>query len=232
MANTHRYGFRYIRELWGGGDVPQIVVRPIASGYQPNNGSVSVNLNVGDPVAQLETGAVALTAPGGSDGINTDGTETTFGIVVGFPRVLISGNVRPNGFYPGGTVYGSGLAPYNLQTLCAVIPVAGREWAIDTAAAGGSSFDTYEEFQALVGAGCADIVYSALNTTSANPKANPMFDIANVTKAVANTRQLRCVGLGPIDDLQDFTLTNVQLRVVFNVSAEAPFRTTAGLDNA
>ncbi len=225
MANTHRYGFRYLRNLWGG-DTPEVEVLPIASGYQPNNGAVNVNLNIGDPVTKLETGVVELAQPGSGDATTT---ERVYGIVVGFPRVLISGGVRPSAFYPGGTVYGSGLAPYNLQTLCAVIPVVGREFEIDTSAAGGSSLDTYEEWQAAMGS-VATFVYSAINTTSANPKANPMLLASSLSDTNTDTLQLRVNGIGRIDDMQDFTLANVCLRVVFNATQESPIFTQGGFN--
>ena len=229
MANTHRYGFRYLRNLWGG-DTPEVEVLPIASGYQPNTGTpnTDVNLNIGDPVCKLETGAVQLCTPGSGDATTT---ERVYGIVAGFPQVLISGAIRPNGFYPGATVYGSGLSPYNLQTKVAVIPVVGREFEIDTAAAGGASLNTYEEGQAAVGSVCA-FKYTPINTTSSNPKANPLLDETTLTDATASSLQMRVNGIGRIDDMQDFTLANVTLRVVFNAVQESPIRTAGGFDES
>lgn len=229
MANTHRYGFRFVRNLWGG-DTPEPETLPLASGYQPNTGTpnTNVNLNIGDPVSKLETGAVQLCTPGSGAATTT---ERVYGIVVGFPRVLINGAVRPNAYYPGGTVYGSGLAPYNLQTLVKVIPVVGREWEIDTSAAGGSSLDTYEEWQAAVG-GVATFKYTPINTTTSNPKANPLLDETTITDAAASTLQLRIQGIGRIDDMQDFSLANVSLRVVFNAVQESPIFTEGGFDGS
>lgn len=229
MANTHRYGFRFLRNLWGG-DTPEPETGPIASGYQPNTGTpnTNVNLNIGDPVTKLETGSFQLAAPGSGAATTT---ERVYGIVAGFPRVLINGAVRPNAYYPGGTVYGTGLAPYNLQTLVKVIPVLGREWEIDTSAAGGTSFDTYEEWQAAVGA-VAVFKYTPINTTTANPKANPLLDETSITDADASTLQLRIQGIGRIDDLQDFSLANVCLRVVFNTTQESPIYTAGGFDGS
>lgn len=229
MANFHTYGFKFYRRLWGDG-VPEPETRPIASGYQPNTGTpnTNVNLNVGDPVSLLETGAVQLCTPGSGDATTT---ERCYGIVVGFPQVLINGAIRPNAFYPGGTVYGTGLAPYNLQTLVKVIPVVGNEWLIDTAAAGGTSFDSYEEWQAAAGA-VGVWTYTPINTTSSNPKANPMLDVTSLTDAAASTLQLRVNGLGPSADQQDLTLANVQLRVVFNATQESPIFTQGGYDVA
>ena len=42
--------------------------------------------------------------------------------------------------------------------------------------------------------------------------------------------QLRINGIGRIDDMQDFTLTNVCLRVVFNEVMESPFLKSGGYD--
>lgn len=229
MANTHRYGFRFVRNLWGG-DTPEPTTHPLASGYQPNTGTpnTNVNLNIGDPVSKLETGAVQLCTPGSDDATTT---ERVYGIVAGIERVLINGAVRPNAYYPGGTVYGSGLSPYNLQTRVKVIPVVGREWEIDTSAAGGSSLDTYEEWQAAVGS-VATFKYTPINTTTVNPKANPLLDETTITDAEASSLQLRINGIGRIDDLQDFSLANVSLRVVFNAVQESPFRTAGGFDGS
>jgi hypothetical protein len=229
MANTHRYGFRFLRNLWGG-DVPEVEVLPMASGNQPNTGTpnTNVNLNIGDPVSKLETGAVQLCTPGSGAATTT---ERCYGIVVGFPQVLIAGAVRPSAFYPGGTVYGSGLAPYTLQTRVAVIPVVGREFEIDTDAAGGSSLDTYEEWQAAVGS-VATWKYTPINTTSSNPKANPLLDETTITDADASSLQLRIQGISRLDDKQDFSLANVALRVVFNAVQESPFVTTGGWDGS
>lgn len=229
MANQHLYGFRFLRNLWGG-DTPEYETCVIASGYQPNTGTpnTNVNLNIGDPVSKLETGAVQLCTPGSGPATTT---ERVYGIVAGFPQILINGAIRPNAFYPGGTVYGSGLGPYKLQTLVKVIPVVGREFEIDSAAAGGSSLDTMEELQALIGA-VATFTYTPINTTSSNPKANPMLDLTSASDAEADTLQLRINGLGRSAEQQDLTLTNVSFRVVFNAVQESPIRTAGGFDGS
>lgn len=230
MANFTRYGFRLVRQLWGG-DTPEPETCFIASGYQPNTGTpnTNVNLNIGDPVTKLETGAIQLAAPGSGAATTT---ERVYGIVAGFDAVLINGAVRPNAYYPGGTVYGSGFVPYTLATKARVIPVAGREWAIYTAAAGGSSLDSYEEWLAAIGATC-NFKYTPINTTTVNPRANPLLDETTLTDAVASDAfQLRVQGIGRSGDTQDFTLAGVELRVVFNAVQESPFMTTAGWDGA
>ncbi len=227
MANQHRYGFQFLRNLWGG-ETPECETCVIASGYQPNTGTpnTNVNLNIGDPVSKLESGAVQLCTPGSGDATTT---ERVYGIVAGFQQVLINGGVRPSSFYPGGTVYGTGLAPYSLQTLVKVIPVVGREFLIDSAAAGGSSLDTMEELQALIGA-VASFTYTPINTTSSNPKANPMLDLTSASDALASTQQVRIMGLGRQAEQQDLTLTNVAFRVVFNATQESPIFAQGGFD--
>jgi hypothetical protein len=169
-----------------------------------------------------------LLAAGTTTTADNQVTQQAFGVIAGFPQMLINGAVRPNAFYPTGTVYGTN---YNNRTLVTLIPVEGCVFEIDTDAAGGSSFDTRSEFESAVG-GCSAIVYSQLNTTGTNPKANPLISASGITQAVANFRQLRIVGVGSMSESVDYTLTNVPLQVVFNLIQAAPWRTTAGYDGA
>ncbi len=217
MANPHRYGFRFLKNRWGG-DTPEIHTGFFASGYTPNvTGATTCNVNVGDPVRRMNSGAFQLTEPGELD--DDDANERTYGIVVGFPQVLISGGVRPNGFYPTATVYGSNL---NAQTLVQVIPVEGCVWEIDTATTS-SSFDTKAEFQAIIGGVCT-FSYTQINSTTSNPKANPMAVLSFGEST--ETRQLQVVGLGRGFDQYDLTLANVPLQVVFNQVQASPWRIT------
>src|ERR1043165_8713844 len=98
MANPHRYGFRWIKSEFGG-DTPQIVTRKIASAYQPNNGSVGVNLNIGDPVYLDDSGNAVLLVAGSTTTADDQVTQRCFGVVAGFPQMLINGALRPNSFY-------------------------------------------------------------------------------------------------------------------------------------
>lgn len=220
MANPHRYGFRFLKNRWGG-DTPEITTGFLASGYQPSNGAVTVNLNIGDPVKRLDSGAFALATPGELD--DDDADERVFGVVAGFPQVLINGAVRPNAYYPSGTVYGSNL---DAQTLVQVIPAEGAVWEIDTATTS-SSFDTKAEFQAIIGS-VARIVYSAINTTTVNPKANPFIELSFGESTIV--RQLRVVGLGRGFEQYDLTLANVPLQVTFNQVQASPWRTAGSLE--
>lgn len=217
MANPHRYGFRFRKNRWGG-DVPEIHTGFIASGYAPNEtGATTCNLNIGDPVRRLNSGAFVLTVPGELD--DDDANERTYGIIAGFPQVLISGAVRPNAFYPTGTVYGSNLTA---QTLVQVIPVEGCLWEIDTATTS-ASFDTLAEYQAIFGTVCS-FSYTQINTTTNNPKANPMAVLSFVEST--ETRQLRVEGLGAGASQYDLTLANVPLLVSFNQVQASPWRIT------
>lgn len=228
MANTHRYGFRFVKNRWGG-DVPEIVTRKIASAYSPNvTGATTANLNIGDPVYLDDSGNANLLAPGTTTTADNQVTQRCFGVIAGFPQVLINGAVRPNSFYPAGTVYGSN---YNNRTLVQIIPADGCVFEIDTDAAGSSSQDTRSEFESLVG-GCAAVVYSQINTTTSNPKANPMLDVSDITQAVADFRQLRIVGVGSLSEAIDFAAQYVPLQVVFNLVQQSPWRTTAGFDGS
>jgi len=221
MANPHRYGFRFRKNRWGG-DVPEIHTGFIASGYAPNEtGATTCNLNIGDPVRRLDTGAFVLTVPGELD--DDDANERTYGIIAGFPQVLISGAVRPNAFYPTGTVYGTNL---NNQTLVQVIPVEGSLWEIDTATTS-SSFDTLAEFQAIFGAVCS-FSYTQINTTTSNPKANPMAVLSFGESTIV--RQLRVEGLGAGASQYDLTLANVPMLVSFNQVQASPWRTAGSLE--
>lgn len=217
MANPHRYGFRFLKNRWGG-DTPEVYTGFFANAYTPNvTGATTCNVNIGDPVRMMNSGAFQLVEPGELD--DDDANERTFGIVCGFPQVLINGAVRPNAYYPAGTVYGTNL---NAQTQVAVIPVEGCVWEIDTATTS-ASFDTKAEYQAIINSVCT-FSYTQINTTTSNPKANPMAVLSFAEST--ETRQLRVVGLGRGFEQYDLTLANVPLQVVFNQVQASPWRIT------
>jgi hypothetical protein len=214
MANNHIYGFRFKRSI-SGNETPQILTYPIASAYAPDTGAdgaggTACNLNIGDPVQLLADGTVRLVQPGQS-ALGADIDDRTFGIGAGFPRVLVGGFPRPNGFYTSGTAPAPG---GDNQTLCAVIPVEGNIFEIDCDAAGGGSLDSKAEWQAVVGS-TANFVYSVLTSGAGQPKANPLLDVSDISEG-AEVNQLRIIGLGKGFDQQDPTLTHVTLQVIFN----------------
>lgn len=210
MANTHQYGFRFVRSF-DGVETPQTITKPIASGYPPNTGAdgaggTACNLNIGDPVQLLNDGTVRLVQPGQKED-GTDIDDRTFGIVAGFPRVMIGGAPRPNGYYPSGTTYTGD----DQQTLCKIIPVHGNIFEIDCDATGQPT--TKAAWQSLVGT--ANFIYSVLTSGIGQPKANPLLDISDHNETT-ELNQLRVVGLSKRFDAQDPTAEFVTVEVVFN----------------
>jgi hypothetical protein len=216
MANTHRYGFRFQRSITGGGDTPQVFTFPITSGYAPVTvvgAGTSVNLNIGDPVRFSEGGAIELVQAGQDvAGANTDSDDYAFGIIVGFPRVIVGGFPRPGSFYTTGTTYTGGIGGDNAP-LVSVIPVAGNIFEIDSSAI--VSGATKNAAMALVG-GTATMTYSVLTSGTGQPKANPLIDVSTVAAGSANQLQLVITGLGKANDAMDFTATNVTFQVMWN----------------
>lgn len=215
MANQHNYGFRWFRSL-SGNDTPQIFTVPIASGYAPNTGvdgagGTACNLNVGDPVQFIDGGTVRLVQPGQAT-TSAVLDDATFGVVVGFARVKISGAVRPSGFYTSGTTYSGGIGGAE-STLVSVIPVKDNIFEIDAGAAPGTSFDDQGEWMGAVGKG-AHFTYSVLTSGIGQPKANPL--ISTTFDSTTGIRQLRVVGVSKLGEAQDYTSANVRLQVVFN----------------
>lgn len=215
MPNQHNYGFRWYRSL-SGADTPQVFTVPIASTYAPNtgvdgSGGTAVNLNIGDPVQFIDGGTVRLVQPGQAT-TTAVLDDNTFGVVVGFARVKISGAVRPNGFYPSGTVYTGGIGGQE-ATLVSVIPVKNNIFEIDAGAAPGTSFDDQSEWLGAVGKG-AHFTYSVLTSGIGQPKANPL--ISTTFDSTTGVRQLRVVGVSKLGDTQDYAAANVRLQVIFN----------------
>ncbi|HET8958020.1 MAG TPA: hypothetical protein VFM95_06155 [Microcella sp.] len=223
MANPHNYGFRFARSF-DGVETPQTITKPIASGYAPNTGAdgsggTAVNLNIGDPVQLLNNGTVRLVQPGqAADGTDID--DRVYGIVAGFPRVMIGGAPRPSSYYPSGTTYTGD----DQQTLCKIIPVHNNIFEIDCDAAGGSSLDTKAEWQSVIGT--ANFVYSVLTSGAGQPKANPLLDTSDISEAADEVNQLRIVGLSKRFDTLDPSLTHVTLEVIFNMQQIFPTATS------
>lgn len=214
MANNHRYGFRFVRSI-SGNDTPQIFTFPIATAYAPvtvvGAGS-SVNLNIGDPVTLAEDGTIYLTQTGqDSAGANTDSDDFAFGVIVGFPRVIVGGYPRPGSFYQTGTTYTGGIGS-DTAPLVSVIPAAGNIFEVDANAVVGAG--TKSACLAVVGQ-TARIAYSVLSTGTGQPKANPLLNVADLAAGGANQLQLAVLGLGKAGDSMDFAATNVTFQVQF-----------------
>ena len=218
MANVHRYGFRFQRSI-SGADTPQIFTLPIVSGYAPVTvvgAGTAVNLNIGDPVRFNEAGALELVQQGqDTSGANADSDDFAFGIIAGFPRVVIAGFARPGSFYASGTLYSGGIGSDNAP-LVSIIPVNGNIFEVDSSAIVGAG--TKAACMALVG-GTAKMVYSVLTSGTGQPKANPLVDMTSVAAGSANQLQLQIVGLGKAGDVMDFAATNVTYQVMWGAQS-------------
>lgn len=215
MANTHRYGIRFARSI-SGADTPQIFTFPIATGYAPVTivgAGTSVNLNIGDPVKLLEDGTIALVQAGqDASGANADSDDYAFGIIAGFPRVVVGGYPRPGSFYTSGTAYSGGIGS-DSAPLVAVIPVEGNIFEIDSAAA--PSPATLAGALAYTGM-TATMTYTVLTSGNGQPKANPLLDLSTATGGGAMQGQFVIMGLGKAGGTQDFTSANVTFQVKFS----------------
>jgi len=214
MANTHRYGFRFVRSI-SGADTPQTFTFPIATAYAPTTvvgAGTSVNLNIGDPVKLLEDGTIGLVQAGQDvSGANADSDDYAFGIIAGFPRVIVGGYPRPGSFYTTGTTYTGGISS-DSAPLVTVIPVEGNIFEIDAAAA--PSPATLAGAMAYVGM-TATMTYTVLTTGTGQPKANPLLDLSTAAAGGANQLQLQILGLGKAAYTQDFTAANVTFQVMW-----------------
>lgn len=214
MANTHRYGIRFQRTI-SGNDTPSVFTFPIATGYAPvtvMGAGTSVNLNIGDPVRLLEDGTIALVQQGQDVAAeNADSDDYAFGIICGFPRVIVGGFPRPGSFYTSGTAYSGGIGGDNAP-LVSVIPVDGNIFEIDSSAVVGAG--TKNAAMGLVGM-TARIVYSVLTAGTGQPKANPLLLASDAVAGGAIQHQLVIVGLGKVGDAMDFTATNLTFQVKF-----------------
>lgn len=215
MANAHRYGFRFVRSL-SGVDTPQILTFPIASGYQPgtvNGGGTNVNLNIGDPVRLVEDGTVQLVQTAQDVSAQDDDSDDfCYGVVVGFPRVIVGGSPRPGSFFTGGTTYSGGIGG-DSAPLVSIIPAAGNIFELDLDAA--PTVQTLSGLMANVG-GVATMAYSVLTTGTGQPKANPLISKSSIVFATNNQLQLQIVGIGKAAYAGDFTAANLPMQVMWN----------------
>lgn len=215
MANTHRYGIRFVRSI-SGSDTPQIFTYPIATAYAPVTifgAGTSVNLNIGDPVRLFEDGTFGLVQAGQDvSGANTDSDDYAFGVIVGFPRVIVGGYPRPGAFYTSGTAYTGGIGS-DSAPLVSVIPAEGNIFEIDCAAA--PSPATLSGAMTYVGM-TATLTYTVLTTGNGQPKANPLLDLSTAVAGGALQGQFVITGLGKAAYTADFTAANVPFQVMWS----------------
>lgn len=207
--NSHSYGFRFIG---GRGNVSRPVYeeRPIASHYQPVDGSAAnVNLNIGDPLKTIASGAVELAQAG----------EAVSFIFAGMKQMLFSDGVRPSNKYVGATAYAasSGLfVPITKRSIALCIPTKpGFLFEID---ADDQSITTEIGHLANHEANF-DHVFSRDTSDSSNPKANPLLDIATLSTSEG---QWRFVRLSGSQANRDLTGAYVKLIVEINESTLVP----------
>jgi hypothetical protein len=206
--NLQRYGFRPFKGKYSSEE--KVEIWPVASAYQAAPGATNVPLNVGDPVARVSDGTVALVAAG-------SGTDV-YGVIVGIERVYDAAIGAPgkNKLVPGGTAW-TGLPN---QTLVQVAPVLGRIFEVDVDEA--TTATTEATYQSYRGEN-ADIIYVPVLNTAANPR----LDISthNTTAAL----QCNIVGISPTQDNQDFAGLWVKLLIQFNQVDDAGLPTATGV---
>lgn len=207
MADNLRvYGFRWVANFGGGSHMPDPIRCRVASAYQAtaNPGSVSVGLNIGDPVKLVNDGSVALAAAG----------ESIYGVIVGIgPYYDASvGAMTFGNALPGGTTYGTNLQ--NMSTVH-VVPVQGQMFQ----AVCDDQVNTTEAAYTTLIHTNVDHVFQPSST---DRRANPLLDISTTVTATAGWRIL---------DIQkavniDFTGLYVPLLVTCNEVQSAPYVTT------
>jgi len=210
MPNRHQYGFRWAWS-YNGNTMPAAEVWPVASGQNDvDDAAAAININVGDPVARVNTGGVIVATTG----------VDPYGIVVGINQYWDGTNLRKGKFLPHATLWTSEA----LRSEVLVIPVRAGYWECDCD--DGVTATTPATYRALRHSNVTHVCPG--NTVQAN--ANPMLDIS--TTNVTNTLEWRIVDVSRTMENQDFaTLTTVgtpaitsafvKLIVRSNVSTEA-----------
>jgi hypothetical protein len=214
MANIRSYGFKWVKSLYGGSRLDQVVVpKRVASGYQATDGNVTglgsrnVDLCIGDPVQELDSGYVQLSTIG----------SATYGVIVGFLPFYDSsqGFMRYGSQLPGNTTYTAGSDQESIVLVC---PVPGQVFEIDADDA--STAATRAAYIALVGENC-DHTWASDATLK---RANPVLDISDHKTATAGWR---IHGISPRMDLEgDYTAVGAKLWVTCNEVQNAPFVTS------
>ena len=202
--NVHQRGFR----VWGGlnGRLPPIPLRyRVASGYQGSENATNVDLCIGDPVKDLNSGCVA----------HADAGDAILGVVVGILPYYSSsvGAMVFGDRLPGGTAY---TTLYERQSFVMVQPANGTIFEVD--ADDNTTATTYGGYFALINEQC-DHVY----TTGIEPKTDVNLDIST-----HNTTSYgwRILDISPSLANQDFSGANVKLLVTVNEGRLPPFSTS------
>jgi hypothetical protein len=201
MANTALYGFRWVRALDGGSDDPPVMPYRIASAYNGTLGGTAIDINIGDPITQLNTGYHAVAA--GSEGTQANIAAVVVGVGPYYDSNL--GRMTINKKLPN--QQGAYSTNYERETFVYGIPVEGQVFEIDCDDTS-SSYDTYAEYLAFVGENADHILL-----TGSEPKANPKLDIS--THNTTYSLQWRIVDIAKRID-QDYASAGVKLYVTCN----------------
>ena len=212
MANKHLYGFRWAW-AYNGNTMPSPEIWDIDSGVAANfvdDAAASCNLNVGDPVSRVNTGAVFLATTG----------VDPYGIVVGIEQLYdpTTGKVGKGKRVPNQLAYPT----FAQRTRVAVIPVRAGYWECDCDDA--VTATTLATYRALLHSNVAHRCPGNV----AQATADPVLDIS--TTNVTNTLEWRLVDVSSTMENQDFatattvglvTSAFVKMIVRANVSTEA-----------
>lgn len=209
--NTHYYGFRWARS--NGKPCPSPEWKTVATGQDDqDDGSNSVDLNIGDPVKLLAAGGVGLAVAG----------DNVYGIIVAVAPHYDSslGAMKPGNKLPNQTVWGTVEAR---RSMVGVVPASAGYWEIDVDDA--TTATTKAAYVALLGSNCDHAVPGNTSETSADPK----LDISTTNTTQDNT--WRVVDISSTMANKDFSGANVKLIVAINDSQEAgsPATMTVGL---
>lgn len=202
MDNIAIYGIRPATGKWSSDPV----LRPafVATAYQAAPGGTNVDLNIGDPIARVSDGSVALATAGA--------TNPILGVIAQVLPCWDSGlgAMRYTDRLPGGTVWGT-----NVERMSRVLfwPAMGRYFEVDVDDA--VTATTELGYRALIGQN-VNLIYSAV---SAERKAYPKVDIS--LNNTTNTFQFNIVDLAPNNNV-DYSGANVKLIVSINLPDENP----------
>jgi len=206
--NAVRYGFRFVRNRFGG-TAQDTRLGWVATGtsFDVNGGAQNVVLGEGDPLVQVSDGSVTLAV-----GNETTPSSTCVGICVGIKQYYdtVKGVMTALGpGIPSDLAWGTNLAR---RSELLYVPVDAAVWAIQVD--DNSTFTTEALYQAAIGENVSHILTGA----SGELRAKPKLDIS--THATTNTLVWKIVGIGKTANNQDYTGNNVELHVICNLSSD------------
>lgn len=202
--NAVRYGVRFVRSRYGGGnaDIQEAWVATAAS-FDVNAGAQNVVLGEGDLLVQLSDGSVTLAV--GAEGADS---ATILGVVSGIKQYYDTARGVMTAMGPGvpsDLAWGTNLAR---QTRVYYTPIESAVWAIQCDDA--STATTEAAYNAFIGENCRFVNTGIVGDNRARPK----LDIS--THATTNTFPFKIVGLGQTAQNQDYSGANVELLVISN----------------